>query len=730
MNWKYLILDEGWQPNATVPGKVYDGYFDYFDELIDYADSKGVGFIVWVKYVDLDTAKEREILREWAKLGIKGIKADFFDDERPTVIADMQEIYRICAEEHLLVNLHGANKPTGERSLYPNVINREAVNGQEFGAVSTSNMTVWPYTRGVLGPSDITPTLYPTASTTVGHQLAINIVTESGMPCMASDSEVYREAAVKSYLRALPARWDDLRFLCGEPFRSAVLARRSGNEWWVGGLANGSADAAFSLDYLDEGKDYLAVLYEDGDGQNEVRITESTVRRGDSMSLSMKQNGGFVLRLIPKDDVKEVETITPSGTLYTVNAGETLRISATVSPANAVHADLVYSVSDPSVASVSEGGVVTALHPGVTEIVIRNEKSGVWASAELRIVRPLGMQKSEDWILYNGNSSAPAKFFGDAPNRAELTVLTGDVWNDPQSLLRDAPEGDFTVTVKLTGGLTKDFQSAGLSAYAGYGRMVLMERRSHTGLGGNVFCLSTHDGKGYTEYRVPEKDPAADAYLKLEKKGNVFTGYYSYDGKTFTRLPQTINAAYVGGAEDLKVGIVTRSGAYQAQMQVTFESFTLNGEVKPFSVNVTEKELCKLYPAKLSVPVGYSPAGQTPALPATVRGYLSDGHFAEIPVEWNTAGLDFSRNGILNVTGKIKTGSPYAGSGLLPHLQILVGEVSPYDLDGDSILTVQDVTLLLRYLAAPQSVTLVRTGDINGDGKVSAKDISRLLHLL
>ena len=158
-----------------------------------------------------------------------------------------------------------------------------------------------------------------------------------------------------------------------------------------------------------------------------------------------------------------------------------------------------------------------------------------------------------------------------------MTILTGDVNNTPKNIfVTDAPKGDFEITVKVSGGLTQDFQSVGLIAFAGNANMVTMERRSHSYMGGNVFCLSTYQGN-YAEHNTPETDSNAPAYLKMVKQGNVFTGFYSYDGISWTKIGQTITNASVANSSDLKIGLVARSGSYSAEMEVTYESFTLNG---------------------------------------------------------------------------------------------------------------------------------------------------------
>ena len=87
--------------------------------------------IVWANKRDLDTPEERERIKEWADMGIKGIKPDFFDSQSQEIIQLLDILTKEAAENHLLINIHGAGKTTGERRTYPNAICREAVSGGE-----------------------------------------------------------------------------------------------------------------------------------------------------------------------------------------------------------------------------------------------------------------------------------------------------------------------------------------------------------------------------------------------------------------------------------------------------------------------------------------------------------------------------------------------------------------------------------------------------------------------
>lgn len=296
MGWDYLILDEGWQPKSYAKGRVYEGYYDWFDEIVQYAESKGVGLIVWIKYADLDTPEEREALREYASKGIKGIKADFFDSEDQTTMSDLNEIYKMCAECHLIVNCHGAGKPTGERRTYPHVINREAVKGEEYGKGFVNEAVIWAYTRNVVGPVDLTPRVYPKSKTgTLGLQLACCVLLDCGLPCMAGSADDYRSFNGASFYRELPAVWDDTVFLSGDVGDSVTMARRSGETWYAATVTKAAKKGvSMPLQFLGEGE-YQAEIYSDAT-RKKLKISTQTVTKDDVLSYSLLPESGYVVR--------------------------------------------------------------------------------------------------------------------------------------------------------------------------------------------------------------------------------------------------------------------------------------------------------------------------------------------------------------------------------------------------------------------------------------------------
>lgn len=300
MGWSYLILDEGWQPASKKDGRVYEGYYSWFDEILQYAESKGVGLIVWIKYADLDTPEEREALREYASKGIKGIKADFFDSEDQTTMSDLSEIYRLCAECRLLLNCHGAGKPTGERRTYPNVINREAVKGEEYGKYFVNQAVIWAYTRNVVGPVDLTPRVYPKTKTgTTGLQLACCVLLDSGMPCMAGSADDYRKFSGASFYRELPATWDETVFLGGDVGDYVTEAKRSGDVWYAATITKDARKGvSLPLKFLGEGE-YEAVIYRDST-RTKLKVSTQTVNQYDILSYDLLSDSGYVVRFTKK----------------------------------------------------------------------------------------------------------------------------------------------------------------------------------------------------------------------------------------------------------------------------------------------------------------------------------------------------------------------------------------------------------------------------------------------
>ena len=317
---EYLLIDEGW---CSDPSDVLSQNPDVdLQEIIDYGKKKGVRILLWVLWNALDK-KLDEALDKFEKMGVAGIKVDFMQRDDQWMVEYYERVAREAAKHHLLVNFHGAYKPTGERRAYPNVMTREGVTGLEqykWGDQKTNpeQELVLPFTRMVAGPMDFTPGAlnnankeswrwnvgHPMSQGTRCHQLAMFVVYESPLQMLADSPTRYRqETDCMKFLSAVPAVWDDTIALDAKVGDYVVLARRSGDEWYIGAMTDWDPrELTIKLDFLPDGT-YELQSWSDGvnadrNGQD-FRYRTEQVSSSDTLKLKLAPAGGWVGRLKP-----------------------------------------------------------------------------------------------------------------------------------------------------------------------------------------------------------------------------------------------------------------------------------------------------------------------------------------------------------------------------------------------------------------------------------------------
>ncbi len=308
MGWKYIIVDGGWNSGLNV---------DNFIKFVKEADEKGVKIIVWCNSLPDFGFGRKEILEQkldlWQSWGVAGIKIDFFDGqnaENPKFYGEdtgtiewYETIYQECAKRKMIVNCHGCNKPTGERRIYPNALNREGIRGNENTGIDASVTVNQLFIRAVIGPSDFTPVVNPfTTGMTMAQNMALAILFECGTPSMADFEYTYTKEQIKEFYKYVPARHDDTKFLCGELDTYYVGAVRSGENWFVGGV-NSILDTMVTVDFsfLDKDKTYEAEFFINDPLDNKVVIKMTKdITSTDKETIDMFKNGGFAVKLMPK----------------------------------------------------------------------------------------------------------------------------------------------------------------------------------------------------------------------------------------------------------------------------------------------------------------------------------------------------------------------------------------------------------------------------------------------
>ncbi len=317
MGWKYSLVDANW--NRMKNGDL--------EQLVRYADEKGVKLLVWYNSggPNNEVTEEprdrmhradvrRKEFRRLQELGVAGLKIDFFQSDKQPIIQWYIDILEDAVEFELLVNFHGCTLPRGWSRTYPHLMTMEAVFGAEaykfsdrYPSYAPTHNTILPFTRNVVGPMDFTPVTlsdkeYP-ALTTVAHELALPVVFESGLLHLADRPEAYRALRPEAidYLTQVPVAWDETRLIDGYPGDYVIIARRAGEEWYLAGIQAGDTAQSYEvkLDFLPEGSFALSLLTDDT--ETNLAYQEKTVTPQQSVSLELLPYGGAVGVLRPKE---------------------------------------------------------------------------------------------------------------------------------------------------------------------------------------------------------------------------------------------------------------------------------------------------------------------------------------------------------------------------------------------------------------------------------------------
>jgi alpha-glucosidase len=312
----YIILDEGWYKLGNVLDVVPE---INMNELTAYARQKNVGIILWVVWKTLDD-QLIPALDQYAKWGVKGIKVDFMQRSDQILIDYYYRVSRECAKRKMLVDFHGDQKPATMTRTWPNLISTEGVRGMEWSKWSADsepkhNVTL-PFTRMFLGPMDYTPgamrnatrTTFaaihgqPMALGTRCHQLAMYVVFESPLQMLSdSPSNYLSEPEAMEFLSAVPTEWDETKVLDARIADYVVVARRSGNDWYVGAMTDWTPrNLEINLSFLPEGN-FTMEAYQDGVNADryasDYKKTTIQVNRTTKVNLPLASGGGWAARI-------------------------------------------------------------------------------------------------------------------------------------------------------------------------------------------------------------------------------------------------------------------------------------------------------------------------------------------------------------------------------------------------------------------------------------------------
>ena len=348
-NIEYILLDEGWTKSTT---QVYEANPKIqIEELINYASSKNVGVFLWVLWRPLDNDIDG-LLKLYSSWGAAGIKVDFMQRSDQYMVNSYEEIAKTAAKYKLLVDYHGAFKPSGIERRWPNVLTYEGVLGNEnnkwkvehfpysnkfFPVDPEHNLTI-PFIRMVSGPMDYTPGAMtnvnrydykwspsdtsppgfnslgkplktadnmhafnsrPMVLGTRAHQVAMYTIFESPLQMMCDSPTLYKkEQETVDFITQIPTVWDETLVIDAKVSDYILLTRRSGENWYLAAMTDWSErNFQINLSFLDSKTDYDVQIYSDGINTDrnamDYKIQQKTMNSKSSLNINMSSGGGF-----------------------------------------------------------------------------------------------------------------------------------------------------------------------------------------------------------------------------------------------------------------------------------------------------------------------------------------------------------------------------------------------------------------------------------------------------
>ncbi len=313
MGWPYQLMDWNWyKSDPTVPEPHMN-----VPEVFAYARERGVRLFVWMHSDALKKAGFEKVFSTMENWGAAGVKVDFMNSDSQETVKWYEDALKAAAKHKLMVDFHGAYKPTGLARTYPNFITQEGVLGNEYNKLDGNRCTLQhtitlPFTRALLGPMDFTPggflnrkpedfkTTFPAqVMGTRARQLAMTVIYQSPLLVLCDSPANYRGQPGVEFFRNLPTVWDETEVLNAEVGKSVVIARRSGNRWFLAAMNGDTATTVnLPLTFLGKKKWMLNSFADQPDGANYEAVQEDhqAVDAKTTLKINLVPAGGYVAR--------------------------------------------------------------------------------------------------------------------------------------------------------------------------------------------------------------------------------------------------------------------------------------------------------------------------------------------------------------------------------------------------------------------------------------------------
>jgi alpha-glucosidase len=318
MGWPYMLVDWQWYGKFNSPEADITKWAPQISmpEIIEYAQSKNVKIIVWLYSSDVNrNSAYKKAFPLFEKWGVAGIKIDFMDRDDQQMVNWYHEIIRCAAENHLLVDFHGAYKPDGIIRTWPNMITREGVMGNEYykfsDKMSPEHNVKLAFTRMLAGQMDYTPGAFLNVTkeqyknqtpavvwNTRAAELSKFLIYESPLTVVCDHPDNILNQPGSDFLKIVPTTWDDIKFVSGYPGDYVAIAKRNGDKWFIGVMNNSIGKSVeLNLSFL-PAANYEAETWSDTKTSDkepkDLKKSIISVKSPGTLKVTLAKNGGFV----------------------------------------------------------------------------------------------------------------------------------------------------------------------------------------------------------------------------------------------------------------------------------------------------------------------------------------------------------------------------------------------------------------------------------------------------
>lgn len=323
-NIQYLLIDADWY------GSEFDATSDPtqsrsgvdIKKTMAYAKERDVGIILYLNDVGAKKFGLERVLRQFSEWGAAGVKYGFMQGSGAEKVRHTRRVAELCAKYQLIVDFHdNPVPPSGDRRTWPNLVTREFGHAQTDAKRSYQPVTAVtaPFVNMIAGPLDLTngwfglnnahsrEKVFEEIPGTVVAEVAKLIVVYTGLMVLPDSPEAYLEKAdLFECIRKMPPMFDGFDVLDGEIGKFISVARRTGDEWFIGSLTNeDSRSHTINCDFLPDNVSYRATLYEDSkdshylSNKESYRISQVAVDNSTQLQIEMAAGGGHAIHLQP-----------------------------------------------------------------------------------------------------------------------------------------------------------------------------------------------------------------------------------------------------------------------------------------------------------------------------------------------------------------------------------------------------------------------------------------------